>query len=263
MKRTFNYTERKSIAPKDVRIFLKNAGDKRRAQHAEFDAELNISEYKLHPNSKVVIEAYRQNSWMSFDWGTVGNLTPQSDRFLRAFESPEDILFRVKVISATRSGLLEAEADTISPSDAEDEDSDRSPLLPVMPQDLGDEIWRLDFSDNRTRLLIHSAIGDIRSKVLSPEFRSLVYPVVIRIILEKALLHKDNTGDLPSAGEPNQWDMRWVRFCSALPGSPNVNPYTCEDGDDRQEWIEDVLTCFCRLRRVRDEYINHCEGSTQ
>jgi len=81
----------------------------------------------------VFVEAYRQTSWMRFDFRTVGAVTAPKDCSLTEFDSPEDILFRVKVTQANDTHVLLAEADRIPLTRPEPSDDKRIPLLPVKP----------------------------------------------------------------------------------------------------------------------------------
>ena len=101
---------------------------------------------------------------MRFDFGTVGVLRPPLDRRLTEFDSVEGVLFRVKVIASSEPrGLLIAEADQIRPRQAKDEEDQRVPLLPVVPnRELGDEIFRVEFDSNQTLLKVNDSLGDWR-----------------------------------------------------------------------------------------------------
>ena len=80
-----------------------------------FDATLDLAKYKFPDNARVYVEAYRQMEWMRFDFGSVASVRPPADRQLSRFESPEGVLFRIRVVSpdGTPSGRLVAEADRI------------------------------------------------------------------------------------------------------------------------------------------------------
>ena len=110
--RRLNYTGRKPIHRSDTRITVREYPDR----PATFDADLRLGEYKLPAGAYVFVEAYRQATWMRFPFGRVGELTPPPDleRILTEFESPDRVLFRVRVTSAEgRQGIMLAEADKI------------------------------------------------------------------------------------------------------------------------------------------------------
>lgn len=260
MIRRINYTGRETIYQEDARITLQAQAGGGYA----FDASLDLTEYRLPQDAQVYVEAYRQTTWMRFPWGTAGELTPPADRVLTEFDSPDDILFRVKVVRNDPHGSLAAEADRIRPCDPSDDDADRLPLLPVKPEDLGEEAWKVEIEAPTTRLLINSSFGDVHTVALSPEFRALVYPAALRTILNQALCDRGTDGDLPSAGEPDEWQSKWIRFCQHLPGIGfEINPFDFEDIDERQRWIDGAIRAFCRRQKLKEGFPALCRGVQQ
>jgi hypothetical protein len=232
--RRLNYTGRKRLRQRDLLFAIEQPPDSAPA----FVANINLEEFKLSPNANVFVEAYRQTTWMRFRFGTVGNLRPLDDLELTEFDSAEGILFRVRVTSPDNKGLLLAEADRIRPRiGAEEEESNRIPLLPVKPDnDLGEEIWRVDFTD-RPILLINAAVGDWRALAKEPVFVSLVYPAVLRQILERILYVEEyfEIDDL------DDWRSQWLLFATHLLG---ITEAPTEDQYD--DWINESVEVFCR-----------------
>src|SRR5438093_603771 len=148
MPRRLNYTGRKKINRNDASIRVKRNGD-----GLVFDADLRLANYRLDeisPPPRVYVEAYRGAStlWKRFEFGRVGTIQPPQDRSLDEFGVPEGILFRVKVSAEGESlGKLLAEADAIRPRLPDEQDEHGQPLIEHMPaDDIGDELWRVDFS---------------------------------------------------------------------------------------------------------------------
>lgn len=235
--RRFNYTGRKRLDQNDARIFAHQANN----GGVEFDAELSLVGYELPDDALVSVEAYRQTSWMRFPCGTVGTLQIPPDRRLREFDSPEGVLFRVRVTSASHpAGLLLAEADRISPRLPEEVEENRISLLPVKPDDdLGDEIFRVDFTD-KPILLINSRVGDWRSVAREPVFISLTFPTAMREILTR-ILHVERHFETQ---DTTDWKSQWLNFSIHLPGVPDLPSEDEEDNIDR--WIEEAVASFCR-----------------
>src|SRR5262245_16465362 len=113
MPRRFNYTGRVRIRRDDVRVALVRNDDGSTA----FDDELALASYGLPADAQIVVEAYRSGTaWIRFPFGTVGNPSKPTKTKLEGFDSPEAVLFRVKVTSpAERHGQLLAAADRIRP----------------------------------------------------------------------------------------------------------------------------------------------------
>jgi len=204
-----------------------------------FEAKLAMSDYDLPKEALVFVEAYRQTAWMRFDFGTVGAISPPKDCALTEFDSPEDILFRVKVTQATDTHVLLAEADRVPLKGLDDSDDKRIPLLPVKPHALENEIYRVDFSDDSPRLLINKAAGDWRAIAKSSAFASLVYPAVFREVLTHVVIldEHDDSSDLTN------WRSLWLRLAESLPGVGDCLSNT-DPQDERLDWIDSAVRAF-------------------
>jgi hypothetical protein len=75
--RRLNYTKRKRIAQAHARVAL----IQRKNPPSEFEVNLALESYSLPAEARVFVEAYRQTTWMRFDYGTVAPISrPQVDR---------------------------------------------------------------------------------------------------------------------------------------------------------------------------------------
>ncbi len=235
--RTLNYTNRKRIRREDAQITIREE-----TGIASFDAILDLGDYQLPSDARVFVEAYRQTQYMRFAFGALRAVTNPADRVLHNFDSPEGVLFRVKVVTGTDPhGLLLAEADQIRPRRSTDEDQNRIPLLPVVPDDsLGEEIWRLEFDEQQTLLLINSTLGDWRAVARDHTFLSLIYPSVFRTVLWR-VLHIEKHRDTE---DTDDWRSRWLRFAVSLPGVSE--PPGDDHANDLDDWIGTAVNAFCR-----------------
>jgi hypothetical protein len=244
MIRRFNYTDRLRIRRADVRIVLREEEGQ-----LKFDADLHaLAEYDLPPESLVFVEAYRQTNWMRFNFGQVGAISPDKNRTLHLFDSPEGLKFRLKVTPSGDTHILLAEADQIALARPDQSEGARTPLLPVKPQKLGDEIYRLDFSDDRPLLLINSDAGDYADIARSPAFVSLVYPAVFREVLTRILLVEKHDDD----SNRDDWKSQWLRFASLNPGLGELpDPAQTEE---RSDWIDKVVSVFSKQLQIRAKF---------
>lgn len=244
MIRRFNYTDRLRIRRSDIRIVLREKDGQ-----LEFDADLHaLAEYDLPPDSFVFVEAYRQTNWMRFDFGQVGAISPDANRALSQFDSPDGILFRVKVTPNGDTHTLLAEADAIPLARPDQSEGPRTPLLPVKSQKLGDEIYRVDFLGVRPLLLINSEAGNHADIGRSPAFVSLVYPAVFREILTRILLVEKHDDD----SNPDDWKSQWLRFASLNPGLGELpDP---DDTEARSDWIEKAVSVFAKQLQTRAKF---------
>jgi hypothetical protein len=246
MIRRINYTNRIRIRRKDILIKLREQTDGN-----WFDADLSkLSDYDLPPESLVFLEAYRQTNWMRFGYGHVGAPAPEKDLLLKQFDSPEGILFRVKVTASGDAHKLIAEADAIPLLMLGQEKIEKEPLLSVkFSHELGDEIYRIDFADDRPLLLINCEIENYREIAHSRVFLSLVYPAVLREILTHIIF----VDRLHGEDDIEHWHYRWVRFVKQFSGVGEVP--TNEDAEERTDWIQKAVAAFAKKQKTRDKFV--------
>lgn len=242
-----NSTGRKKILREDAQISVETDG----YGALTFHASLRLSDYELPTDAQVFVEAHRQTTMMRFYHGNVVAPQPPQGtlRQLTEFSTMDALLFRVKVTSAgERPGILLAEASRIQPSDYELELDRRIPLLPVKPEDLGQEIWRVDFRGaDGPLLLISSRLNDWNSVAATSLFRGLVYPAAMREILW--YLHK--VEETSSMDDLEDWGCRWFQFASSGPGVTQP-PFDSNDDGDWDDWINDAVASFASRHRMLD-----------
>src|SRR5690606_8795665 len=127
--KTLNYTGRKKIYRNDVQIILRTT-----PRGPGFDVQLNLADYGFAPDAGIQVEAYRLSQWDRFSWGTVTTPRPDREALLTKFATTEEVLFRVKVVTAAgEDALLLGEADQLKPMSEQEAADLRVPLLPVVP----------------------------------------------------------------------------------------------------------------------------------
>lgn len=243
MKRSLNYTGRKRIALSDVAVVVTGKDGA-----AAFDAILDLAKYKFPANARVYVEAYRQMEWMRFDFGSAAGIHPPADRQLNRFESPEGVLFRIRVVSpdGTPSGRLVAEADRVTVRMPHTPKGRRT-LLPLAPATLQGELFRLDTSGEQPVLLVERELGgDWQAAAASPAFESLVYPQVLRSLLSELL--KDGWPDMEE--DSDGWQAGWALLLESLPGFSDPP----EDENEYADWIDTVVEAFCRNHRMCERF---------
>lgn len=242
--RRINFTRRRRIRREDVVITLHPDED---GQYS-FDIVLGLAEYGFPADALVCVEAYRQTSIMRFNLGTPSLLRRPTDTRLLEFTDPAGVLFRVRVTDTThRKGLLLGEADRIR-AECKDRTPDRRvSLLPIAPDALGEEVWRIDFT-NEPILLVNQRLQNWRETVQSDAFRALVYPSALRLILDRILRH-EKWRDFE---DRSNWCSRWLLFASRIPGA-GVVPGG-EDPDQDDEWIDIAVAAFARQYEMHSRF---------
>lgn len=243
MAQTFNWTERKRISREDAQITLI-----RSTTPATFSASLSLVDYKLPADAKVVVEAYRQTTWRRFAMGSVALVRPEEPLTLEAFGDPDAVMFRVKVLAADPlDGRILAEADRLRVVDPLDEPTGQRPLLRTRGDDLGEEAWqlRLDDGGEGPLLVLNNRLEDWKQTARTAQFRLLVYPELMRQIL-RAAVNPDSTSD-------DGWQRDWLQFAQSLPGV-DESPDDDATADDRDMWVTDAVTAFCRKHDLIKKY---------
>ena len=240
MRRRLNFTRRRRISQSDVSIHLLQDD----APPLMFDARMSLDRYDLPPSANVFLEAYRRNAYMRFPWGTVSDIRPPSQRLaLTDIDSADTVYFRVKVVgSEDEHGLILAQADRIRVTA-----SDQS-ILPVSVTDLDEIVWRLSFDDDEPFLLVNSRIDGILDLVRSDaSFAALVYPAVLRDILDRLCQEATDGGD-----DQQHWVTTWERFARTL----NTEPIPGSDGPERDRWIDSTANLFASKHSLLNRYRN-------
>jgi hypothetical protein len=242
MIRHFNYTGRRKIPRSCVRIRVAEENERRR-----FDAEFSLDGLGLPPEASLYVEAYYRAAYRRFNFGTVGDPRPPSERWLDMIPVRKP-LFRVKVV-LVEDGIarIVAAAHKVVPEESDRDEDARQSLLPVEYEDLGDRIWALDLDSDWPRLRLNKRFEGIREAARSgPEFLTLVYPDIFRAILERAL----KEGRFDPDDDDDDWGTLWLRFACRELGRPR--PPEERDGGV-SEWIDGAVNAFC----VRAQTASH------
>lgn len=251
MIRRFNSTGRRTIAKKHATVTLRRLDENGRGSRGGaapggtettwcYDLKLDLTGHEFPADARIRVEAWRGNTVQRWDWGTVGAPVEPSEpnRILR--DVPETSQFRVSVIARGDSGRLLGLADKLRP---------RLPiesLLPLVPEDLGGEVWRLDYGqgDDMVVLKVNRELPDFDHTIRHDAmFRGLVMPQVLRSILERALLvDREDPDDAEGRWSP------WLDLAKAI--LPGETPPTLDaDAQDDQieqvdHWITSVVAAF-------------------
>lgn len=246
--RRINFTKRRRIERNDIDIILREDDTP-----PSFSARLALEQYGFPPDARVFVEAYRQTTLTRFDCGTVNALAQPANASLEAFESPAAILFRVRVTSASpRRGLLLGFADRIRARSPDEKPDRRIPLLPPKPDDLGEELWRVDFDGDQPCLVVNNRLTDWKETLRDPHFRAAVFPAAMRLVLYHILYVDKST----STDDDEDWRSLWLRFASALLGSGRPP----SEQEEVEDWVNDAVAAFAWRQRLRTALQASVEG---
>lgn len=231
MSYRFNFTGRKRIPQECITITLVEGA----AGPPSFDAQIALpEELQLPDHGRVYVEPYVKTSAMRFSFGTVANREVPPSRLLTEIDVGASVLFRVKVVDETNEiGKILASANGIRPRSLEDGD-DRKPLLPLRTRDLGEELWRLEFSREAGPEIVVSnrvpALGDmIRTNAL---LQGAIFPEVVRQMVRN-VFGGDVEDDL-------EWVVDWKHFLATQLGDVIDEDDLPESGEERADALREL-----------------------
>jgi hypothetical protein len=247
MQRTINYTGRKKIHAKELKINLQT----NEQGSLSFDVDLNLDKKKLPDEASIYIEAYQRNTLQRFNFGTVGQIRIPEDRTLNEIDLSSPTLFRVHVVDESEYlGRLIASADQLRPEGENDEDQ-KSGLLPVKSRPMGEETWKIEFeTGGKPQLCINSripdAIGQMKNNSL---FQTLILPAAFRQVL-MYYIWDDNNDEGSIADE-------WLRFAEHI---ASEKP---EDSDPAvlMKWVDEVVERFSNSFKLCGMLLHKMEES--
>lgn len=247
MQRTINHTGRKKIEAKELQIHSVHKEN----NSISFDVNFNLDKQDLPEDASVYIEAYYKNTLQRFYFGTVGKIITPANRNLDQIDLSGPTLFRIHIVDESQNiGRLIASADTLKP-EGEDDEEQRSSLLPVKSRPLREQTWRVEFdTGGKPELCINNRIPDAIGQIKSnPVFQSLILPAVFRQILMFYIWD--------DADEENTIAEQWLGFAEYISGP---RP---EDNDPAVlcNWIDEVIDDFSKSFKLCEMLINKMENS--
>jgi hypothetical protein len=254
MIKRINSLGRKRISSGQVAIAVRD-GDPRR-----FSASIELPQADWPGDAIVVIEAMCAGSpnVKRIECGTVSRLTAPQDSPLDGITG-KNVFFSLKVIDRTEKiGRLLGVADNLRPiQTGKQTEAGRRGILPVEAVPLGQQLWRLEFKEHDVFLLVNQDVPGLPERMRSdPMIYSLVYPEVIRRILSKAI---DENTDVDE--DDDRWQSLWLKFGRNL-HPVYEDPPSAEDEEDKEEWIEQVVSSFCQMHGLRDRFSGAVKGAS-
>ncbi len=250
MKRSFNYTERKRINRKDVSIHLVSDSD----DGLEVEAVVNMNNYPFPTDSRVILEAYTSTA-TAFETRDLPNAFNRAYVHSVRFEEIEEatgVLFNLKVVDSSGSGLLLGLADQIPWVGETDEAAAVEGLLPVRWNGESQLAWDLEFdADGKPTLVMPRRLNQFKSEIQRDVmFRTAVLPEVLRRILEKSLIEDDDFDLDDDEGWFSDW-LSWINDIAELRGFIDELK-ELDDVEHKRRWIGDVVRAFACTNRFVD-----------
>lgn len=253
VQRRFNFTDRVRI-PQHAVAFAVDQAD-----GGPVIARLDRLELpEDHPHDQaawlaadVVIEAWRLStaSYCRQEVGSVKDLQAKSaplvELSLDGFDGPAGISFRLKVVDKDDRRLL-AEADKVT-SDGDAPPGDRSELIVVRPEELGELPWAIDWAEEDAGgpvVLVNRAMLDHENYLThDPALAGAIVPQVFREVLFRLCLRDDL--------QQTPWGKKWLehvrRFYPEPP--PSIDASSGQFGP-ADNWVRDAAVAFAAEHKL-------------
>jgi|SRR5581483_9014048 len=238
ISRHFNYTRRVRIPVSKIHVEIERGED---GKYRGILKKLDLSDHGRHAEeawkaAHVIVEARRVSLGLYHKQvlGTVAEIQqnrPIGGIDLTDFPDETEIVFRFKVVDADKKLL--GEVDGIRTG--ERLDTDREPLIPLVPTDLKEELWRVDTSDEALgpRVLVNNRLPNASGLLTKdPVVRGLIMPQIVRQVLA-AVATTDQQSE--------EWAANWISFADRLGHSELPN---AEDDEAVQSWVDDVVESY-------------------
>jgi hypothetical protein len=244
-----NFTGRRRIPRERVRLRIE-AGPPPIVSGA-----IDLAQFDFPAHAAVVLEAMCAGSPLveRIECGEVGRLRPPASHRLERVGGRR-VYFTLKVVDR---GRILGLAENIRPEAGVGEEPEG--ILPIeVRDDLGQELWRLEFREHHVFLLLNGDVPDIAARIRTDAaLYALVFPDVVRQVIGRAL---DEGGDLDDE-EDGRWTAAWLRFGQALHPERERPPVGGERQDERDEWVDAVVHAFCERHALKDAYRRALAGA--
>jgi hypothetical protein len=238
ISRHFNYTHRVRIPASKIYVEIERGED---GKYRGILKKLDLTEHGRHTEgvwkaAHVVVEARRVSIGLYHKQilGTVAEIQqkkPVTPIELAEFPDESEIVFRFKVVDLDKKLL--GEVDGIRTG--ERAETEREPLIPLIPTDLKEELWRVDTGDEAFGpcVLVNKRLPNASGLLMcDPVVRGLIMPQIVRQVLAVVATTEQQS-------EP--WAVNWISFADRLghPDLPNA-----EDDEAVQGWVDNVVESF-------------------
>ena len=247
MRRTLNYTERKRIHKKRVTIELVEDESIKN----KISVLIDLEGLDLPENANVYLEPYFRTELFREFLGKAKDVDKKNTKIVDLSQSAyrENLKFRLIVVDKTSdNGLILASAEKISLITKEDKGTVKRCILSVDFEDIGKQIWNVEFNDDQPVLMVNENIPNIRNIVKSdPRFFLYVYPAVIR----KIFTHMIFIEGVPDKEDSESWHKDWFDFAKRYINDTEtpecLDPHKTQAFDKEEviSWIDKIVGEFC------------------
>jgi hypothetical protein len=202
--------------------------------------KLDVGDLKLDPSFPVILIARSGNTTERAELGTVGSWS-KADQPLPGLDAANVQRYRV-LIRDSSSPKIVASAENLRLAN----DSGSESLIPMLPADLGQELWQLtlDESDGATLLYNKNVFPSGSGAESNVAFVSLVLPEALRQVLLSI------AGDPDVLSDEKSSYFEWGTWLDGLGAS---RPAVDLDDSERLTWANSVVAMFCEREKMADK----------
>ena len=237
-----------SIDSNRVDIFLEYSHDNKIKSFSV--ANLNLDGINLPPDAKIELVCETSLKELYYSLGTPSSKQLKEHVDLSEYKLSQKPKFRIIIFVPGNPKLLAA-TDNLRIRNS-DEDSSSKGLLSAIPaDDLGERLWKLNFSDSGPTLNVNSnqevnMISLLKENIL---VRSMVLPEVIDQVLRYIIKEEDTS---------RQWMQDWKVFAEQY-GVDLFDSSLKEDEDVRNACIDKIVMGWCQKLSLCEQIINFKE----
>lgn len=250
MIRRFNYTGRQKIPRNKVSLILSKSKEER-----SFSINMNLDDLNVPPTSNIYVTAYYKQVSQRFSLGKVAEPIIRGTHAITELPDTDILYFDVLVVDETGEfGKILASAKGI-PAGFNNTPQNKKPLLPVNAIDLKNQIWKISFDSSYAGepvLEINKNIPGLTDMARNdPKFISLVYPVALRIVLEKLVK------PILESDETDTWVADWKDFIFknlGIKSLPETNSDSEELSNEQIAWIDSCIELFCAKNEIMEKF---------
>jgi len=248
MIKRVNFTGRRRIPRERVDIEVLDGNPR------TIRALIDLGGTQFPSDASVVLEATcaGPNSIRRFEFGQLSNVQAPPDCSLLDLEG-ENVFFTLKVIDRSELvGRLLGMAEHIRPARVgKQTTTGRQGILPIDEIDLGSELWQLEFKDHGVTLHVNKQVPGLKERARTdPLFFAVVYPAIVRCILQRAI----DDGVTADDDDDDRWSVQWLRFGKHLHPAKQSAPNP-DSQDECEEWIDEVAGAFCEAHQFKDRFL--------
>lgn len=234
-----NSTGRKRIPRKDIDIHILTHDDR---PHPEISVRFrNLTEGGYPRDARIVLEAIQRSVVMRFNCGTIADQDVPPVIKLDRLDPEASFSFRLKIVKGdSLSGRILGAASHIRAVSQDDKGDDGTiTILPIVPRNLIDEVWRVEIDRaSGPELVLNERIPGLKERLMKDNIlKGMVLPSALLLVL------KGIWKEIADC-EQGSWQDNWNIFCESL--GREEFPEESADDEEIESWMNDIVKKFCR-----------------